>query len=198
MTIIGFIGAQGEGKTMSMTTWIRMYWEMGGYIVIANYDLFIPHIKFDEDMFTSKNALETIRKKYNVKKIILALDEAHLLLGAHMAKKDAKKAYLVSQCRKLLKGGHMLWTTQFPNQINLTLRNNTEIIINVSKSMKRVYDEYTGELAVEYMSYTWTFLKDDPKRPSWMKSVNEIDIPEFVLAKGSYEELGDVMLSRDY
>lgn len=138
MTIIGILGEQGEGKTTLMSFFLYLHY-LTGHKILTNYGPKFPHIKITSSFLKDKTALEKITQG---KKASIGIDEIHLELDARSAMANKKKSFLLTQARKALKDkGDFFWTSQYLNQIDVRLRQNTKRVLVVEK-VKRQGKEY--------------------------------------------------------
>lgn len=178
-------GKQRNGKTLLMSNIAKDYLDKGFHI-IANVPLLFDYIKFNEEMFYDDKQIEALKKKYKTNKFLIILMDAHLLLSAHMARKDARKLYFVTQVMKILEEeGHFLYDTQRYFQMNKTLRENTDAIIHVTK-LSGKGDPYVGEFRVLIDNIT-DFVE-----------INRVILTEDHLTIGLFERFGRATLSENY
>lgn len=178
-------GKQRNGKTVFMTTIAKNYHD-AGFHVISNIQLTFDYIEFDEQMFYSDEKIIAMKKKYKTNKFFIILADAHLLLSAHMAKRDAKKMYFVTQVGKMLEEkGHFMYDTQRYFQMNKTLRENTDWVINIHK-LSGKDDPLVCEIDI---------LED---QGSHFVSINTVIVGEESLVLGLFERFGRTKLSEGY
>ena len=123
MTIIGYIGRMGKGKTLSMTRELYKHY-LQGYKIISNYHLNFPHRLVDfETLFGMAERQETLDK------CVIALDEVHILLDSRSSSSKASKVmtFWLNQTRKM--GVKLFFTTQYLHQVDRRLRSGTDILI---------------------------------------------------------------------
>ena len=183
--IYGITGKQRNGKTLFMTEVAFDYYNKGFHI-IANYKLTFPYIEFDEEMFYSDERIEAFKRKYKTNKFLVCLADAHLILSAHMARKDARKLYFITQINKILEEeGHFLYDTQRYEQMNKTLRNNTDMLMWVKK-LSNKFEPLRIEIHI---------LED---KMSYFDEVGMFEINEADIHLGLFERFGRTKLSENY
>ena len=126
MAITGIVGEQGEGKTTIMSFLLFIDW-LKGKSIYSNYTLGIPHTKLDASFFTDRSVVESLDN------VSVGIDEIHLTLDARGAMGNRKKSFLLTQARKALKESNFYWTSQFLDQCDKRLRENTKRLIMVEK-----------------------------------------------------------------
>jgi hypothetical protein len=142
--IMGFIGARGSGKTLSMVLEAYRYHEQG-YTILSNLGLSFPHQTYDgktiESYASDKNPL---------KNAVILVDEAHVLLDSRSSqtKRNRIVSYFILQTRK--RNVHLLYTTQSFHQVEKRLRDQSDYVIECSfdklseRVMQRINDRATG------------------------------------------------------
>src|SRR3990172_4072362 len=110
--IIGFIGKQRSGKTLTMNNLAKVYQSMGYLVVTNQKEVSYPHTYFDPSFLVDKKGIEDLKRKTNNKKIIMCLDEAHLWLDSRRSRNNTAKSFLITQAAKLMEEeGHFFYTT---------------------------------------------------------------------------------------
>jgi DNA replication protein DnaC len=119
--IIGFTGAMGSGKTLSMTYYAYKYYKSGSTI-FANYGLLFPHKDIDYEKI---KALDV-----EFQNSVLCLDEIHVFIDSRssMSKVNKVVSYLITQSRK--RNIILMYSTQHIGQVDLRLRSNTDYFIS--------------------------------------------------------------------
>lgn len=186
--IIGWIGSQGSYKTASMENVCYVYHNQFGYVIITNMELNYPHEKLNEELFKDSEAIEKLKKKYGHSRFIIAVDEIHLLMDSRQTSINAKagKTFIISQARKMLEeNGHLLYTTQYFNQIDIRLRMNTAFIIQCTVEMVNFQE-------VIY----WRLYKENYKGE--LQLYRKMAIPKEFFTLGRYEQFQLIESSEDY
>lgn len=125
--IIAFVGKMGSGKTLSMTKFVYDYYKRGCSIY-ANYGLKIPYEQVDYEKI--KNLSEDFQNS------VLCLDEIHVFIDSRASASDINKrvSYFITQSRK--RNLVLMYTTQKFNQVEKRLRENTDYMVECSKTVK--------------------------------------------------------------
>lgn len=119
--IIGYYGAQGSGKTLSMVK--DMYdLHVEGYKTLSNLKL-----SFDHKIITYKDLEEYTKSKEQLLYHNIAIDEVHLWFNSRrsMSKKNVILSYMVAQMRK--KGNYLFYTSQTVRKPDIILKEETDI-----------------------------------------------------------------------
>ena len=140
--IVGFVGARGSGKTLSMVLEAYRYQSIG-YRVLSNIGL-----NFDHETYTGKDIERFASEKNNLKDSVLLVDEAHILLDSRtsVTKRNRIVSYFILQTRK--RNVHLLYTTQSFHQIEKRLRDQTDILVECSFKdgyvQQKIHDVHKG------------------------------------------------------
>jgi hypothetical protein len=122
--IIGFFGEMGSGKTLSMIRQAVEYYK-NGYKIYANIHL--KNVKYDN--YTLKDLINYAIEGGEFSKCVFLLDEAHIFIDSRTSamKKNRIISYFLLQTRK--SNVTLLYTSQYPHQIDKRLRSVTSIIV---------------------------------------------------------------------
>lgn len=125
--IVGFIGSMGSGKTLSLTRQVYREYRKGKQI-ISNM-----HFNFPYTPLTIEMLLEYDQNDTPLHNCVLVVDEAHVYLDSRTSasKRNRIMSLFLTQTRK--KNVHLYYTTQYYDQIDKRLRNNTECIVRCKK-----------------------------------------------------------------
>ena len=186
--ILAFQGGQGSGKTLSAANLCASYYRKGYTIVTNMKTMTIPHEDFNEAMFKDPSIMERLKKKIGSSKIILFLDEIHLLLDSRRSGTNASKSQFLTQVRKTFsEQGHLIYTTQYFHQIDKRLRYNTSMVIHVKKDiigMRKVF--------------TWIILKPSDEKDDFVEFKRIKFLDRVLLSEELYEKFEIVERSEDY
>lgn len=164
MAIIGITGIQRSGKTL-LATFFSYLRNCEGQAILTNMrtlnrSLFHDVRTIEGKHFESEEAIKPLIEDAN--RFSILYDEAHLTLDSRTSKRNTAKTWLVSQAGKLMEEeGDFIWTSQFPDQVDIRLRRNTSIYLHVEKEekdgvitkLKVTVLENRGDWAVEINSF---------------------------------------------
>jgi len=121
--IVGFIGNMGGGKTLSMVRQAYNY-HLQGFKIFSNIKLNFPY-----EEFTGNDLLEYATNNTKFKRAIFLVDEAHIFLDSRRSasKNNLAISYFILQTRK--KDVKLLYTTQNKQQVDIRLRQQTDIVV---------------------------------------------------------------------
>jgi hypothetical protein len=123
MTIIGFVGTLGSGKTLSMTRECARY-KARGFKLLTNYNLLIQDEQVDFDTLYKQ-----VENEEDVSNTVLALDEIHILLDSRSSMSETSKVMTrwinLTRKQKIV----LLYTTQYFHQVDRRLRSGTDIVV---------------------------------------------------------------------
>lgn len=125
-----FLGEQNSGKTLSMTYYLKKYFD-NGYTIYTNYNVNFKHKKI------TKELLEKYTKsKKQFVNCVFGIDEIYLFFDSRNFGTKSNKlfSYFVVQSSK--RGVHILGTAQFFNTIELRFRNNTNFQVLCDRVLK--------------------------------------------------------------
>lgn len=137
--VIGIVGGMGSGKTLTATA--ISYLLKNQYKIITNYNL--NHADF---VYKNLDNLMKFQKKLqnlDCKKLVIH-DEIHVFNDSRnaMSNRNMLFSYILTQFRKMKVT--FLYTTQYLNQVDIRIRNNTDVIL------QPVYIEEIDVLKVKY------------------------------------------------
>ena len=134
--ICGFIGDVGSGKTASMINEAYYLHVTTGKKVISNL-----HLNFDHEYITLEDFLTMVDNKEGLQDCILLLDELHIWMDSRtsMSKRNRAVSYFGLQTRKV--SVDLFYTTQYINQVDLRIRNLTNVLIECYTSKSKVNNE---------------------------------------------------------
>jgi len=120
--IIGFIGNLGSGKTISLVRMAYSYYKKG-YKVYSNIKLSFPH-----ETLSFKDFENYARSNEQFTKSFFLIDEIHVALDSRRSgsKTNIVISHLILQSRK--RQIQIGFTTQHFSQIDMRLRNQTDIV----------------------------------------------------------------------
>lgn len=118
--VIGLKGLKGGGKTLVMT--VLLYLEyLEGKKIYTNYEVSFPHEILDVD--------KLVRLDKSLENAVIGIDELHMICDArrHGKRQNILMSYFVLQSRH--RSVNFYYTTQFDRQIDVRIRENTDINI---------------------------------------------------------------------
>jgi len=113
--LIGIMGKMGSGKTLTMTILANYLSQVNKVPLWANYGLI------------NSKRIKTLKDLWSVDGGIVALDEIWLTMDSRMWKDNVAMTRWVNQTRK--KKLIVMYTTQHIRQVELRVRNGTDILI---------------------------------------------------------------------
>jgi len=130
MSITGIIGGRGTGKTLSMVYLAREASKKGKKLY-TNFKIKLPATYLTKEWVGSM--LEKVKEgSINLKNSCVLIDEMHNYMDSRtaMSKKNRALSYWIAQSRHTGHGScEIYYTTQFLNQVDLRLRNNTDYLL---------------------------------------------------------------------
>jgi len=117
--LIGITGKMGSGKTLSMTILATFLSRKLKVPLFSNYEM--------------KNSipLASLNDLWKAERAIMAADELHISMDSRGWKDNIKLSHFITQTRK--KNLIFLYTTQNIGQVDLRVRQNTDIVIYCEK-----------------------------------------------------------------
>jgi len=117
----------GKGKTLSCVKEAFGYY-LQGYRILSNMKLRFPYTPINNKYIT-----EFAKNKTEIYNSVIIIDELHTFMDSRrsVSKKNLLGSYFVTQTRK--QRVKLLGTTQHRGQIDLRIRQNTEIFIDCEK-----------------------------------------------------------------
>lgn len=143
--IIGYFGNVRQGKTLSAVKSIYTFY-LQGYTIYSNIPLSFPHILIDVDFLT--NIVEIGNPFPPEQKPLLFLDEVHTVLDSRSSSSTRSKVItmLILQTGKLGQSSDfgliLLFTSQYPDQIDKRLRHTISIAVECEKVMLKNGDKW--------------------------------------------------------
>lgn len=132
--IIGFVGNVRSGKTLSAVRELYKLW-LKGYKIYSNI-----HLTFEYTPLTRDYVYDIIEKDIDVPDLsVFFVDEIHLWIDSRQSTSKSNRilSYFITQTGKQGKntdfGLIMLYTTQYPHQIDRRLRSTTDIFVSCNK-----------------------------------------------------------------
>jgi len=122
---MGFMGNMGTGKTLSQTAIATLLHKVSGVPLFANYGL------KDSTLITKMSEL------WDLDSAILCLDEIWINMDARLWKDNVFLTRFINQTRK--KRLLVLYTTQHIRQVELRVRNATDILVLCEKTADGIY-----------------------------------------------------------
>jgi len=144
--IVGFIGLQRHGKTLSMSLFAEYFHLKYGVPIYSNYTLSEAH------------SITSVNQLYNLQNAIICLDEIHQIMDSRDWKNNIDLSYLITQA-----GKRKLWifyTTQFIDQVDKRVRENTVFLYHCQKVHEVIFVTKIQNLAMVPLS---RFKINDPK-----------------------------------
>lgn len=137
--VIGIVGGMGSGKTLTATA--ISYILRDSYTIISNYSLKHSDIVYKnlDDLMDFQKTIQGIEND----KLIIH-DEIHIFNDSRnaMSNRNMLFSYILTQFRKM----HVtfLYTTQYLNQVDIRIRNNTDVILQPN------YNDELDVLEIKY------------------------------------------------
>lgn len=130
MVISIFLGNQNSGKTLSMTYFCRVYYNIG-YTIYSNYNLEFPHKKLTKELIE-----EYTESRQQFNKTVFAIDEIYLFFDSRSSQSKGNKifSYFVTQTSK--NDVVLLGTAQFFNTVEKRFRDNVNNMIYCNRVLK--------------------------------------------------------------
>lgn len=132
--IVGYFGNIRNGKTLGAVDQLYKYYK-AGYIIYSNTILKFPYRKL-----TLKYIIDIVEKNLDVPdNSIFFIDEIHIWLDSRMSpsKRNRIVSYFLLQTGKMGKntdyGLILIFTSQFPDQIDVRLRHLLDIAVECQK-----------------------------------------------------------------
>lgn len=152
--IYGFFGDIGSGKTLTMTKYVYLYYNLG-YNIYSNYNLEFPHKKIDRAFMTDIVENDKTLEGNN----LFAIDEIGIYMDSRksVSKENVLLSYFIKQVRK--KEIKLFYTEQFRHAIDKRLRGltRTETICH-SKDLV-IYDSEGKEHKLKFV-YNDVYIND--------------------------------------
>jgi type IV secretory pathway VirB4 component len=128
--LVGIMGRQGSGKTLLMSLLVQIIHQKTGLPIFANYK-----------SLRNANYINKISQIWGLNSAIFCFDEIWLTLDSRSFRDNLELTRWINQVRK--KGIITFYTTQHINQVDLRVRNATDILIycekNPKNSNERIY-----------------------------------------------------------
>jgi hypothetical protein len=158
---VGINGVIGSGKTLTMTYFAYQAHKKGAK-VLSNYGLNFPHT-----LITSTDILNYADEHSQLKDCFLAIDEMHIFLDCRKSSKNTALTYMILQSRK--RGVNIYWTSQHFRQVDLRLRNNTDLAVEchpvkVDKALKAIKLDFQKCLGSDVMQKIRTIFINNPEQ----------------------------------
>jgi len=117
--VVGLKGLKGSGKTLVMTLFLYYEWRMFKKKIYTNFKVSFPHEILDIN--------KLIKLDTELQNAVIGLTELHMICDARRSgkKQNIQMSYFVLQSRH--RGVNFYYDTQFNRQIDIRIRENTDI-----------------------------------------------------------------------
>jgi hypothetical protein len=145
--LIGLQGKMGAGKTLSMSVLTSYFSAHTGAPLYANYNL------------QGAAPLESIRQLWQLDTAVVAFDELHVNIDSRNWKNNVFLTHFITQTRK--KKLAFFYTTQHIGQVDLRVRQNTDILIHCEKRNGQIWLSF---IDYQYKQLGRRYLLENPSR----------------------------------
>lgn len=121
--LVGIMGRQGSGKTLLMSLLAQIIHQKTGLPIFANYK-----------SLRNANYVNTLTDIWNLNQAIYCFDEIWLTMDSRAFKSNIELTRWINQIRK--KGVITFYTTQHISQVEMRVRNATDVLIYCEKNSK--------------------------------------------------------------
>lgn len=141
MRIVGFVGFQGDGKTLSMTHQLLRKKQLQARRIKTNYHTTIT----DEILPPPKVGVGDSLNYGDIVNTVLGIDEIHAWFDSYCSLSDQNRilSYFFTQLRK--RRNDLFWSSQHYMQVGKRLRDNTHYLVICRNVIKQCKGTHTPE-----------------------------------------------------